>query len=162
MAQHADCVLANGAPVGFFGDGPGASSSGSAGMGLTGVVADYAWFTIHRLPYVDLAKAKAYGLVSTILLVSVSTAQARSFEAYWTRLATTPGKFDILGNNCSTHASDAFVSSGILGSGIPWLDTPDNLYSQLVAALGAKTTSYTGYLGFTPSGAGAFDVDIQL
>jgi hypothetical protein len=159
MEQHADCVLSNGAPVGFFGTGGGASAS--SGMGLSGVVADHAWFKVHRLSYVDLATAKKYGMVSTLLTVDATVAQVALFESYWTTLATSPGNFNILGNNCSTHASDAFISSGILGSGIPGLDTPDNLYRQLVAALGARTKSYSGYVGFTPAGA-AFDVDVQV
>jgi len=157
MDQHADCILPNGAPVGFFGDMPG----GPSGMGLTGVVADYAWFSAHRPYYVNLATAKGYGAVSTLLTVEVSAVQAGLFASYWSAAALSPGDFYILGKNCSTVASDSFVSSGILAGGIPGLDTPNSLYNQLVAVKGAAAKSYSGYLGFSPA-SGAFTVEVLV
>ena len=154
MEQHADCILPNGAPVGFFGDMPGGSSGPSVGMNLDGVVADYTWFLAHRVAYVDRAQAKKYGMVSTVLTVDVSAKEAAAFAGYWSALKLSPGRFYILGNNCSTHASDAFVTAGILPSGIPGLDTPDNLYTQLATVKASATKSYSGFVGFTPGGAG--------
>lgn len=160
-AQHADCILTDGSPVGFFGSGAGWSGvSGRVGMGLDGVVADYSWFIAHRPYYVDLTLAKRYGLISTVLTVDVSATAAAQFAAYWARLRLSPGDFELLGNNCSTHASDAFVSSGILPGGIPGIDTPNNLYKQLVAVKRGLTKSYSGLVGFTKRASGGFDVEV--
>jgi len=159
MEQHADCILPNGAPVGFFGDGPGGSGA-SAGMNLSGVMADYSWFLSHRPHYVTLAIAKKYGVVSTVLTVEVSAVEAGAFAGYWSALALSPGTFHILGNNCSTHASDAFVTAGILPGGIPGLDTPNNLYNQLVAAKGGTAKSFSGFVGFTPGVGAGFGVEV--
>lgn len=168
LDQHADCILPDGSPVGFFGDGPNrsggrhAASSMQMGLNMRGVVYDYSALRAARPWYVNLADAKASGVVSTILTVEVGAALATKFGGYWRRLAGTPGGFDLLGNNCSTHASDAFVSSGVLKDGIPGLDTPNNLYKQLVRFLPGKTASYSGFVGFNKrlSGAG-FDVVVE-
>lgn len=169
MQQHADCILPDGSPIGFYGDGPprtsGGSSGGSSntlGMNMTGLVADYTKMRMMRPQYVDLATAKKYGVMSTILTIRVTTGEAFAFLDYWIKLSAKPGGFDIVGNNCSTHASDAFITSGILSDGIPGLDTPDNLYRQLVTVKTGTTTSYSGHVGFTPSSTGdGFDVVID-
>jgi len=150
LEQHADCILSNGAPVGFYGTGGG--SSGSIGMGMSGVVWDYAGMLVHRPYYVDAAMAARYGVHSTILLVRVSGTEATAFDAAWTSMRSSPGGFNIVGNNCSTHASNAFIAAGILRGGIPGLDTPDHLFDQLYA-LPRATPVYSGFVGFTPAGA---------
>lgn len=151
LDQHADCILSNGAPIGFYGTGGG--SSGSIGMGMSGVVYDYGALLVHRPYYVDAALATRYGVRSTILLVKVNGVEAAAFDAAWASMRASPGGFNIVGNNCSTHASNAFMAAGILSSGIPGLDTPDHLYDQLYA-LPRATPVYSGFVGFTSSGSG--------
>jgi len=153
MEQHADCTLSNGAPMGFFGEANGNSGNG-VGLRMNGTVYDMDELRIHRRYYVDMTDALAYGVVSTVLVVPVSKKQAAEFDKYWSNLDKSPGSFNLLGGNCSTHASDGFITAGILTDGIPGLDTPDNLYEQLVKTFGSKATSHTGYIGFTKIGVG--------
>lgn len=168
MAQHSDVILADGSPMGFFG-GEGGASSGSAssswssiGMNMKGFVADYAGFMRIRPFYVDGAQAKRYKKVSTVLVVPATISQATAFALYWKKLQGNPGSFHLLGSNCSSHASEAFVESGILAGGIPGLDTPNNLYKQLVSLYGKKTQSHSGFVGFTARpGGGGYDVTID-
>ena len=168
LDQHADCILPDGSPVGFFGNGPNRSGGGNSassmrmGINMRGVVYDYPAFRAARPWYVNLADAKASGVVSTILTIEVGAALATKFANYWRRLAGTPGGFDLLGNNCSTHASDAFVAVGILRNGIPGLDTPNNLYKQLLRFLPGKTASYSGFAGFNKRLTGfGFEVVVE-
>ncbi len=171
LQQHADCALSNGAPVGFFGTGNTGSSGGSSsgvggsskssanssnsrGLGMTGVVYDQASLAKNRANYVDGAIARGTGTISTVLFVQVSPAEAKAFDKAWGDMATDPGSFQILGWNCSTHASQAFRKAGILAGGIPGLDTPDNLYLQLCFEKAGKVSVTSGYVGFTASGSG--------
>lgn len=151
--QHADCILSDGAPVGFFGEGNDGSSNGS-GLGMNGVVYDYSKLMKHRAYYVDANTAKGYGIVSTYLIIPVANDQAKRFDEAWQAMRKAPGSFNILGDNCSTHASDAFIASGILSGGIPGLDTPNNLYNQLAYQYGGKAEGGSGYLGFVMRGSG--------
>lgn len=173
LAQHADCVLSNGAPVGFFGTGntgssgggssgsggssrSSANSSNSSGMGMTGVVYDAAALAANRANYVDLGIAQATKTVSTVLLVQVSATEAAAFDKAWSDMAADPGSFQLLGWNCSTHASQAFRRAGILSGGIPGLDTPNNLYKQLCFEKKGKVSMVAGYVGFKPGGKGFY------
>jgi hypothetical protein len=165
MEQHADCILPDGSPIGFFGEGPNRSggrsgaSSMQSGMNLHGVVYRYEEMRVHRPWYVNVEDARQAGVVSTVLTVDVGTALALAFAEYWRKLFAKPGGFDLLGNNCSTHASDAFVAAGILRDGIPGLDTPNNLYEQLAAKKRGLTASYSGLVGFRRrQGVAGFDV----
>ncbi len=175
LAQHADCVLSNGMPVGFFGEGSrsksaaapsgsGASSaksvgsSNAKGFAMSGVVYDLAKLQIHRAPYVDQGLARASGVVTTVVLVQVSPNEAKAFDDAWASIGVDPGSFQIMGHNCSTHASQAFRQAGILSGGIPGLDTPNNLYKQLCAEKADKIVIYSGYVGFTPLGQGCIMV----
>lgn len=167
LAQHADCILSTGAPVGFFGtgnagssaaapSGSGASSrksaqtSQSSGLGMTGVVYDASGLARNRANYVDLGIARATKTVSMVLLVQVSAAEAAAFDQAWADMTSNPGSFHLLGWNCSTHASQAFRKAGILSGGIPGLDTPNNLYKQICFEKKGKTSAGAGYVGFTP------------
>ena len=49
LGQHADVILADGAPIGFFGEGNDGSFN-SIGLGMQGVVYDYQLLLRHR-PY---------------------------------------------------------------------------------------------------------------
>ncbi len=160
MEQHADCILPDGSPMGFFGEANGRRVN-SIGMDMKGAVYDYAELRIHRLYYVDLASALAYSVVSTVLLVTASAAEAKAFAKYWHALDKSPGTFNLLGGNCSTHASDGFIAAGILSGGIPGVDTPDNLYAQLVSKKPGATVSHTGYVGFNPKPSGGYDLVIR-
>lgn len=168
MAQHADCVLADGSPIGFFGDegaatgeSTGQGSWNSIGMNMKGLVADYHKLQTIRPYYVDTTLAKRYKVISTVLLIQVTPTEASLFKDYWTKLTLKPGSFHILGANCSTHASEAFVYAGILGGGIPGLDTPNNLYKQLVTVKKGKTESHSGHVGFTPVSTGGYTMTVD-
>lgn len=171
MAQHADCILSNGAPIGFYGEGNTGSSSGgssgsaasgkksagssnSTGFAMSGVVYDASSLARKRAPYVDLGIAKGTNTISTVLLVQVSASEALAFDKAWSGMATDPGSFQILGWNCSTHASQAFKKAGVLSGGIPGLDTPNNIYKQLCFEKKGKVSMASGYVGFSASGSG--------
>lgn len=154
LEQHADCVLATGAPVGFFGEGNDRSGN-RVGLRMQGVVYDYSLLQRHRPYYVDRADAVANRVVSTVLLIEVDDRTASAFAAAWNDMTLNPGDFNIVGGNCATHASAAFLRARVLASEIPGLDTPDNLYGQLVAKIAAaKRRSITGYIGFEPRPGG--------
>ena len=148
-------------PTGFYGEANGGASNG-IGMGMQGVVYDYERLRIERPFYVNADSAVANRVVSTVLLVQVTADQARAFGDAWARMALHPGSFNIVGGNCSTHASAGFIEAGVLKDGIPGLDTPDNLYAQLVADLpAASLQSLTGFIGFSRSPRGGFDLVVK-
>lgn len=158
MEQHADCILPTGAPIGFFGaEGAGSSgdrmaSSNNIGMNMIGDVYKYKDFQKKRPYYVDSNQAVKYNLFSTVLILTITAGEAKSFTDYWNKLKATPGTFSLLGANCSTHASESFVAAGILTGGISGLDTPNNLFLQLKENR-PNAKSYSGYIGFTRQGA---------
>ena len=155
LEQHADCILADGSPIGFFGEGDAAS--GSSGLGLDGAVYDFEEFQQKRPFYVNGASARGLKIVSAVLRITASSTQAARFRTFWTRLDADPDTFNILGGNCSTRASSAFVHAGLLGGGIPGIDTPDNLWRQLCTIHRGRVTAAYGYIDFQPKGEG-FDV----
>jgi hypothetical protein len=160
LDQHADCILADGSPVGFFGEGND-SSGNSVGLGMQGVVYDYARLQIERPYYVDMDQANTYRVISTVLLIGVDDAAAKAFAKAWDDMTRAPGDFNILGGNCATHASAAFIQAGLVKSSIPWLDTPDNLYDQLVDSVpDAKRSTLTGYIGFIPKAGGGYQMKV--
>jgi hypothetical protein len=170
-------ILADGSPMGFFGrKQPHVSefSDRSEPMGLLksktlktglnnkGVVFDYQGFRISRPWYIDAEMAKnRVGTVSCVLVINVSEAEATLFKGYWTTLRTNPGLFNLVGYNCSTRASQGFQQAGVTLCPIPRLDTPNNLYRQIVALRSRSTESYFGYVGFRERADGGFDVVID-
>ncbi len=181
MAQHADCVLDNGSPVGFFGEegaGSGGSSgrapsssgrsgvrstgsSNASGLNMKGVVYDFAILRRMRLPYVDLTAAERANVQSTLVKVNASDMEREKFAAFWRGLYSKPGVFNLLGGNCSSHAAEAFAAAGMIPAEIPGLDTPDNLYEHLLRQLGARCTSYSGFLGFERRSADAYRLIVR-
>lgn len=182
MEQHADCILPRGAPIGFFGGGGDASSGSSgssfsgslkswgdgpsvswnsAGVNMKGMVADYKTFRKIRPMYVDASLAKKYNVRSTVLLLDVTKSEADLFKQYWLNLKVNPGSFNILGGNCSTHASEAFVAAKIVTSGIPGLDTPDNLFKQLRAKHAGKIRIFSGYIGSKPITGDQYELVVE-
>jgi len=162
LEQHADAIEPDGSPVGFFGEGNDAFGN-SVGMSMTGVVYDYAAFQINRPFYVDLNAAVANRVVSTVLLIEVDAGTAAKFRKSWDDMAIKPGSFDLLGNNCATHASHAFRAAGVVTDGIPWMDTPDNLYGQLVDVIPAgRRRSLSGFIGFSPSAGGGYTLSVRV
>ena len=160
LAQHADTVLADGSPEGFFGERNDGSFN-SVGLGMEGIVYDYALLRINRPWYVDKAAAVTNRVVSTVLLIDVDQPTADKFKDAWDRMTKSPGEFNIVGGNCATHASAAFIAAGVISKTIPWMDTPDNLYQQLVDDLPAgRIVSYTGYIGFKTNPSGGYDMEI--
>lgn len=110
LAQHADCILLNGAPGGFYGgvnagsSGGGSSGSGatsrkraatsnSSGFGMTGVVFDADAMALNRANCIDRDIAKVTGRVSTLLLVHVSAAEAAALDKAWADLSGDPDLF---------------------------------------------------------------------
>lgn len=171
LGQHADCILSSGAPIGFYGaanaggssNGPSgsgavsrkaATSSNASGLAMTGMVFDVKGLARNRAEYIDLGVAQATKTVSTVLLIQVSAREAAAFDKAWLDLTADPGSFQIVGWNCSTHASQAFKKAGVLSGGIPGLDTPNNLYKQLCFEKKGKVSTASGYVGFSASGAG--------
>lgn len=175
MAQHADCILPDGGPVGYFGnEGDGSSghtSSGGgsssiswnrSGLNMKGFVAYHPEFLRIRPYYVNLDQAIKYQVLSTVLIVQVTPEQAKIFAQTWKNMHLAPGTFNILGGNCSTHASTAFVEAKILSDGIPGLDTPNNLYLQLKNTKKPNVKSYSGYVGFKPNGfSKGYDIYVE-
>lgn len=159
LDQHADVILSDGTPMGFFGEGQGTSGSGgSSGFGMDGVVYDFPLFQVHRPYYVDLNMAKKYKVKSTVLVITVTKKQALLFKKFWSSLKVNPRGFRLIGDNCSTHASEAFITAGVTKKGIPGLDTPDNLYKQIIA-LENDTKTYSGHIGFIKKDSGdGFDL----
>jgi hypothetical protein len=161
MAQHADVILADGSPIGFYGEGNDGSSNG-IGLGMQGVVYDYEAMRIQRPYYVQQDSAVTNRVVSTVLLIAVTPAQAKAFAASWAKMQTDPGNFNIVGGNCSTHASASFIDAGLVKNGIPGLDTPDKLYAQLVGELPAGSLeSITGHIGFTADARGGYQMVVK-
>ena len=174
MEQHADCILASGGPVGFFGgEGDGSSGNSSSGGGsssvswnrsglnMKGFVAYYPDYQRIRPFYVNIDQARKFKAVSTAIIVQVTSEQAQIFAQTWKNMKLSPGTFNILGGNCSTHASIAFVEAKILSGGIPGLDTPNNLYEQLKNKKKPKYQIYSGYFGFKPNGFSGYDIYVE-
>ena len=182
MEQHADCILPGGEPIGFYGGGGDASSgssgpsSGSSinswangpslslnntGINMKGMVANYGDLQRIRPMYIDIKLAKRYKVKSTVLLLDVTKTQAELFSKYWTNLKLKPGAFNILGGNCSTHAAEAFKSANVISSGIPGLDTPNNLYKQLKSLYPKKIHIYSGYIGAIPLPGKSYELVVE-
>jgi hypothetical protein len=149
--QHADVVLSDGSPYGYFGEGVGFSAD--YGMFMDGVVYNYDVFKQKRPYYIDSEYAKRVNVISTICVIRVSDDVAVRFDQYW-KNPKVRGKdsFSMLGNNCATHAAEAFRHAGVMKGGIPGLDTPDHLYHELKLRLGGNFKCTSGYIGFTPKG----------
>lgn len=160
LNQHADCLLANGEPVGFFGGGgPYSSGSSSAsirsiGLNLEGFVADYEMFRREMPHYVVLEVARAKQVWSTVLMIPAQPKQAAMFSHYWRRLTNKRVPFHLLGANCSSYASKAFRAAGLLTSSVPGLTTPDRLYDQLSESYAGRCRSLSGYLAVQRSADG--------
>ena len=150
-------MLGSGEPIGFYGLGNGGRSNG-AGMNMSGVVYRFDKLEQERPYYVEMEAAKKYKAVSALLLVSASLTESKRFAEYWDQLEKSPGAFDIVGGNCSTHASAGFVYCGLLKNGIPGLDTPDNLFRQLSAQKTCQARY--GYIGFVRVGS-VFEVSVE-
>lgn len=167
MAQHADCILSTGAPIGFFGDGArGAASSGPSsgssmkiGLNMRGVVYDYGLMETNRPYYITAGVARTYNIASTVLLLDVPREKAVRFDEAWAVTIKTPGAFYLLGKNCSTYAAKAFRTSGIIKSGISGIDTPNNLYIQLKKQYPTGHKVYSGFIGFVKNG-GKYDMEV--
>lgn len=155
MEQHTGCILSNGAPIGFFGEGDG-DSANIVGMSMKGTVYTHKEFERKRPYYINLKKAQASRIISTVLIIEVTPAEAKAFDSAWEELKKKPAAFHILGGNCSTRASSTFIASGILKRGIPGLDTPDNLYAQLAEK--RKCTSISGFIGFSATSSGGYEL----
>lgn len=155
--SHADCILPGGEPLGYFsaqGTQSGGDSSGSwhsVGLNQQGQVIDYSIMKRALKAYTNPEIAHSKKLYSTILLIEIDAIEAISFKNYWSNLKTKPDGFRLLGNNCSTHASKAFIKAKILRRGIPGLDTPNNLYKQLLELKDRRMISYSGFVGHCPS-----------
>ena len=153
FSQHADCILSTGSPIGFFGEGNDGSGNRS-GLGMNGVVYNFDKLRENRPYYIDATIARGNAVKSTVLIIYVSSQTAKKFDDAWNDLSKKPPSFWLAGANCSTRAASVFQKSGILNSGIPGLDTPNNLYNQLSIVCATRSWSYSGYVGFETSATG--------
>lgn len=143
---HSDCILPTGAPVGYFGSGV---------VGARGVVFAYSHFRASRPAYVNMTDARSTPCLSTILVMDVGPARARAFRDAWLAMRAKTDGFTIMGNNCATHASRACYAAGIIRTAeVSGVDTPNNLYEQIVDDGLVGWRSYSGYLGFAPLASG--------
>ena len=143
---HSDCVMPSGAPVGYFGSGA---------VGGTGVVFTYATYLAQRRHYVRLSDARAQPCISTMLVLDVGKRRAQAFRDSWFSMRSKTDGFTIVGNNCSTHASRALYAAGLISTHeVDGVDTPNNLYDQIVSDSPVAWKSYSGYLDFDPIGSG--------
>ncbi|HEY6527390.1 MAG TPA: hypothetical protein VIZ65_01760 [Cellvibrionaceae bacterium] len=182
LEQHADCILPCGQPVGFFGEGGDASSGSSgpsfssflkswangpslswnsSGLNMKGKVAYYDDLKKIRPMYVSAELAKRYDVCSTVLLLKVTRAQAELFAQYWIDLKLNPGAFNIIGKNCSTYASGAFIATKIVTDGIPGLDTPNGLFEQLKAKHVGEKRIISGFIGAQPTSGTNYDLVVE-
>jgi len=83
------------------------------------------------------------------------------FSKYWQNLKLKPGATNILGGNCSTHAAEAFKSASIISSGIPGLDTPDNVYKQIKSLYLKKVHIYSGNVGANPLPGKSYELVVE-
>ena len=145
---HIDMAIHGIGMFGFYGYGPGTSGN-EVGMGFHGYWNySYHRFAFGKVPRANYIDGRA-GLLSTICVVMVCPRQVREMAQKLHQLERHPGKFDIVGNNCSTHACDVLGAGGILRRGIPGLDTPQNLEDALVRRYKAKC--FNGYTKLSPS-----------
>lgn len=151
--QHSDVVLSTGAPVGFF---AASSAYGSKMFSNDGDVFDFETYKSLRPQYVDVTVAKQMNSISTICRIEVTDLQAQKFDQYWKMLASDVDskkeRYNLIGNNCSSRANQAFVAAGILDKEIPGLDTPNNLYEQLKNKYPGSFACKSGYVGFKKVG----------
>ena len=187
--QHGDCVLENGAPIGFFGEdfnaavdigrvvgeaalmslvpGVGPTLGFALGFGDTytrrdGLVRTYHGFRTARLEYVSISEAKAKRQLSGLVMVPVSAREAQDFRSSWQTMRLDPGAFHYLFNNCSTHAAKAFARANIISPTSETIETPDHLFQYLMKNRSGANDHY-GYVGFTPvAGGGGGDIDIPF
>lgn len=155
---HSDCVLPTGAPVGYFGSGA---------VGGTGVVYGYSQFLAGRPEYVNLSDAKAKPCKSTMLVMDVGAPRADAFRKSWLSMRAKTDGFTIIGNNCSTHASRAVYAAGATTTAeVSGVDTPTNLYDQIVKASLVPWRSYSGYIAFHQISSGGdelmLDFEIEM
>lgn len=188
MDQHGDCILENGAPIGFFGEdfnpmvdigrvvgesalmsivpGVGPVLGFALGFGDTytrrkGLVRTYHDFRTARPEYVSISEAKAKRQFSAIATVPVSVQEVQDFRSSWQAMRLNPDAFHYLFNNCSTHAAKAFARANIIKPTSETIETPDHLFRYLMKTRsGAK--DYYGYVGFTPAGGGGSDIDLPF
>ncbi len=151
---HSDCILPRGAPVGYFGGGL---------VNAEGAVFGFSNFAARRPHYVHLRDAKANPCVSTVLVMDVGRDRAELFRRAWLSMRSRTDGFTIMGNNCSTHASRACHAAGVTRSPeIRGVDTPTNLYDQIVRDSLVPWRSYSGYLGFMPQQSGTDELMLSF
>jgi hypothetical protein len=112
--------------------------------------------TPDRLAYVDGDVAREWDWPSTICKLNVSPEQAEAFDHYWVSLSREQDDFSIAGDNCSTHAAEAFEAAGLIPGGIPGFDTPDALYDELKRIHGEGLHCQSGYIDFRDNGDGTW------
>jgi hypothetical protein len=166
LDTHADVMLSSGQPAGYFGQNSSDNSQiQDWGIGMPGRVGGPDWWesedsdvdgTPDRLAYVDGEVAREWDWPSTICKLNVSPEQAEAFDHYWVALSREQDDFSIAGDNCSTHAAEAFEAAGLIPGGIPGFDTPDALYDELKRIHGEALNCQSGYIDFRDNGDGTW------
>jgi len=161
--QHADVILSDGSPAGFFAR-DAFMGSGSSGMFLDGMVFDYFDYAMRRKQYVDAGVARERGLVSTVCTLEVDDYTAQKFDYFWRNLQREAQageqSFWIAGKNCSTRAAQAFKYAGAMKGDIKGIDTPNRLFETLRLHHGSTLVCESGYVGIERH-LGDFKINIE-
>lgn len=162
FAQHADCVLSSGEPVGFFGlAGPGTASASwnSIAMNQRASALGYDHMLENRAAFVDVVASKNKRLYSTILIISeIDNLKCSLFNNYWWEKKEAEkgsfAPFHLLGRNCSSFAHLSFEELGLLTYSTRGLFlTPNKLFDHLISSSKINKyilTCYSGFIGFNP------------
>ena len=81
--------------------------------------------------------------LSTICELKVCPADASAMSGEAGNINADPGRFRLVGRNCSTMGCQILGAGGVLPGGISGIDNPQNLIDQLQAS---GATCYTGYV----------------
>lgn len=166
LETHADVLLSSGQPVGYFGQAsPDPGPMQDLGLGMPGRVGGPDWWSSNdsdadgvpdRLAYVDGQAARDWDWPSTTCTLDVPRETAEVFDHYWVEQSRKEDDFSIAGDNCSTHAAEAFEAAGLIPGGIPGFDTPDALYDELKRIHGDALHCESGYFDFTENEDGTW------
>ena len=134
---------------GFYGNPAG---GGFLGMGLPEFWNNTYAQWMRPLPFGRpwYTEDRAGRVLSTICQIEVCPKQAAAMRCELKQLESNPGKFDIVGWNCSSRDCEVLSAGGVLQNGIPGLDTPQDFQDALTSVYGAKC--FNGYTSVDPNG----------
>jgi len=148
---HADCILPNGHIIGFtYAEDSFYEANALAQRKLKRLEGEITLNEEHYEHYWQVESAKKRQVLSTFLLITVQSRQAKEFTNYWNKLRESSPKYNRYLKNCSTLCYDAFKAADLL-SGVWDPVTPARLYHALVKKYSSRPEAnfitQTGYLG---------------